>query len=253
MKHLIARVLLLSWFLGVGLTQASADTIAFAFKTGKEPYVLASIPPKPRDYILENDLGIEIEIVKEAFAYVGKEIRPVYMNYDRMTKEIAAGTIDGAGQLVPNLEGVHYMDKYAHLHDHLIFNAKLGSNIKGVNDLAGKRVIAFQQASKYLGAEYNAATKTFSSYKEMVKQKNQSLLLIKGRTDAIILDIGIFKHWAKTLAKPDDTFVYIPLAPEPFFFSAGFKDAALRNLFAEGMKKLRDSGRYDAIYKKYLD
>lgn len=253
MKHFIFATLLLSFFSFTVPTDAYSETILVGFKSGKEPYVMASIPPKDSDYDLSENLGIEIDIVREVFAMYGKEIRPIYMNFERMKKQISDGEIDLAANLFPGVEGVHYTNEYIHLHDHLIFNAKLGSNIKSIADLSGKRVVAFQSASKYLGAEYKKATETFSSYKEMVKQKSQAQILLSGRTDAIILDIGIFKHWAKQFAKPGDKFTYIPMGKDPFFFSAGFKDPALRDQFAEGMKKLRASGRYDEIYAKYLD
>ena len=67
------------------------------------------------------------------------------------------------------------------------------------------------------------------------------------------MDIGIFKFWSKKHAKKGDDFTYVPMGKDPFFFSIAFKEQALLDQFSEGLAKLRASGRYDEIYKEYLN
>lgn len=239
--------------IGLSTNVSAGDVVTIGFKKGKEPYVMASSPPKESDYDLNNDLGVEVEIVKEVFAMYGKTIRPVYMNYDRMVEQIQGGKLDAVGNIFPGVQGVYYMNKYIHLHDHIIYNSKLGENIKSVTDLAGKRVVAYQNARKYLGPNYNQAADKFKYYKEMVKQEGQVQILTKGRADAIIMDIGIFKFWAKKHAKEGDTFEFVPMGDTPFYFSIAFNDEEVMEEFSQGLEKLRANGRYDEIYNKYLN
>jgi polar amino acid transport system substrate-binding protein len=240
-------------FLAVGSVAMAGEPISIAFKPGKEPYVLPKSPFTDADYIPTNALGIEPEICYQAFKAVGKEIKPVYMNYNRMPTELVAKNIDAATQLVPDLEDVTYVGGYVHLHDHVIYSLSNDQEIKTIADVAGLRVLAFQQASKFLGPEYNAAIATAKSYREIDDQEKQVQIFLAGRTDVVVLDIGIFKHWSKVYGEPDKEYGYASILGDRFFFSVGFTDPDLAAEFEKGLNIIKENGTYDKIYAKYLD
>lgn len=239
--------------LGTVADARAGDVVKIGFKSGKEPYVLPKKPFKKSDFDPSNALGIEIEICREAFAVVGKTIEPVYMNYKRMPHEIQAGNIDAAGQLVADVPGVTYVKEYVALHDHAIYDPSKAVKISTLKDLEGRRVLAFQRAKDFMGPAYVAAIAKAKSYKEIDDQEKQVRIFLSGRTDVVILDIGIFKHWAKVYGKPGAEYGYAPVFGDPFFFAIGFKDKALSEQFRTGWKTIKENGVYDAIIKKYLE
>jgi polar amino acid transport system substrate-binding protein len=70
--------------------------------------------------------------------------------------------------------------------------------IENVKSLAGKNIIAFQNAKKYLGEDFNKVICYSMNYRKVAEQFKQIDMLFLGRTDVIILDINIFQYFMKT-------------------------------------------------------
>ncbi|MDV7338917.1 transporter substrate-binding domain-containing protein [Terasakiella sp. A23] len=236
------------------LHQAKAgDVITVGFKAGKAPYVIPTKPFQDSDFDMSKDLGIEVEIVKEVFALSGKTVKPVYMNYKRMESELLNGKIQMGSNLHKGVEGVFYADNHVRLFDHFVYPSNGKVKVHSFADMVGKRVLSFQNATKFLGDDYRAAVKTAKSYREIDDQEKQVKAIAQDRADVVLMDISIFKYFAKKHGNADQAFNFSPMFPSPFFFSSGFSDEALRNEFAAGLQKLKDSGKYDEIYSKYTD
>ncbi|MCP5373466.1 MAG: transporter substrate-binding domain-containing protein [Hyphomicrobiales bacterium] len=246
-------VCLLAGLMGLPLCAVAGDTVRVGFKSGKAPYVMASAPYTDSDYDMTRRLGIEVSLVQEALAPFGKTVHPVYMNFHRMPRQLLDGKIDAASNVPGDLPGVLYVERFLRLRDHIIVRADLGRQVAGLGDLTGLRVAAFQRAKDFLGDDYRAAVATFASYHEIDDQKNQVLLFLAGRADALVIELGIFKYWAKALGGEQPGYHATPLLKDPFWIGVGFRDPALRDQFVDGLARLVKSGRYDQIYAEYLD
>jgi polar amino acid transport system substrate-binding protein len=92
-------------------------------------------------------------------------------------------------------------------------------------------------------------------YSEIADQKLQVYKLLMGRTDFIVMDKSIFEYYKNEL-------VYEKRVPKgikinffnflkPTKLRTAFKDKKIRDDFDLGLKHLRKTGQYNAIYKKY--
>lgn len=247
--HSVILMICLGWAGSV----LAENVVKVGFKSGKAPYVMATKPFKDSDYNVSNNLGIEIDIFREALAPYNIKVVPVYMNYNRMPQQMIDGQIMAAGNMQKGVEGVAYVDGYLRLSDYMFYAKSLDRELTSIKDMNGLRVLAFQQAERFLGDAYRDAIPSFSSYREIDDQEKQVKMFFAGRTDVVVGELGIFKHWAKKYGVGKFEYDSAPIFDEPLYFSASFNDPKLRDQFAEGLENLKKSGRYDEIYAKYLD
>lgn len=211
-----------------------------------------SLPP----YVIsDNDTGMEMDIVRQALAYKGHQFRPVYVPFGQVAKSLQAGEVDGA--LTVNeqmgLSGVFFSASHITYRNVAITLQARGLTINSVQDLAGKRVVAFQDAPEILGAAFAAAVRGNPAYQEVPEQRQQVQLLFTGGTDVVVSDINIFTYYRRQTSDVDTT---APVAIHNLFaptrYHVGFLDARRRDDFNAGLQALRASGQYEAIIRKYL-
>ena len=231
----------------------AGEAVVVGFKAGKAPYVIPTKPFNEADFKTDNKLGIEIEIVREVFALSGKKVKPVYMNYKRMEKDLLEGKIQMGSNLQPGLDGVLYANDHVRLFDHYIYLDNGKTSVSSFADLADKRVLSFQNATKFLNDDYREAVKQAKSYREIDDQEKQVKAITSDRADVVLMDISIFKYFAKKHSKAGQKFAYHPMFAAPFYYASGFIDEQLRDEFAAGLKKLKASGKYDEIYRRYTE
>jgi polar amino acid transport system substrate-binding protein len=212
-----------------------------------------SLPP----YVFIDEWrGLEYDVVREALELEGHTITPRFMAYARVIKELESGAVDAAMTMRPDT-GVraHYSDVHVTYRNYAITLAKRNLTIDSPADLGGKTVMAFQNATRYLGAEFKAMAANNPAYREEAKQAIQPTLLYLGRIDVAVADSTIFNWFANT---PDvkakaDTSQALRLHPifEPTDYHVAFRDPALRDSFNRGLRKLRESGQYATIVARY--
>lgn len=210
-----------------------------------------AIPPYN---IPETKSGIELDIVREALKDRGYTIKPKYVPFARVKKELKDKTVDGALTINPD-SGIEafYSDQHIVCENVVISLKGNKFNIKNVNDLKEKTVLAFQDATLYLGKDFASMAKKNREYREISKQKLQINLLYSNRVDTIVLDENIFYYHRQRndmvdISQAIDIWHIFPPTP----FSVGFVNEEVRNDFNEGLKQLRKTGRYDEIVKKYI-
>lgn len=212
-----------------------------------------SLPP----YVIVDEWrGLEYDVVREALAQEGHTIKPKFMAFARLLKEMETGLVDAAMTMRPD-SGVKacYSDSHVSYRNVVITLAARDLSINRVADLAGKSVLAFQNATTYLGPEFKAMADANPHYREEARQMVQPTLLFLGRVDAVVSDRFIFGWFAadpEVRAKADTTQVVRvhPIFP-PTDYHVAFRDPALCASFNRGLKKLRESGGYDRIVKRY--
>lgn len=212
-----------------------------------------SLPP----YVIVDEWrGIEYDVVREALALEGHTLTPKFFSFARVVRELENGGVTAAMTMRPD-SGVRafYSDSHIAYRNYAITLASHNIVIKNVEDLAGKSVLAFQNASLYLGPAYKAMADGNPAYREEARQVVQPLQLFLGRVDVVVADRFIFGWFAndpEVKAKTDPTqgLRFHPLFPATEYHVA-FRDAAMRDSFNRGLKKLRDNGTYARIVQRY--
>ncbi|NFV78736.1 substrate-binding periplasmic protein [Magnetospirillum aberrantis] len=212
-----------------------------------------SLPP----YIIVDEWrGLEYDVVRESLALEGHTIKPKFMAFARLLKEMESGQVDAAMTMRPD-SGVKacYSDVHVSYRNVVITLASRNLTINHPSDLAGKSVLAFQNAATYLGPDFKAMAAANPHYREEARQMVQPTLLFLGRVDAVVSDRYIFGWFAsdpEVRAKADieQTVRIHPLFP-PTDYRVAFRDPDLCASFNRGLRKLRESGAYDRIVKRY--
>jgi polar amino acid transport system substrate-binding protein len=207
-------------------------------------------------YVFENGEGIVVDIVRKALARHGHTVTPLYLPIGRGFLMFAQGKVDGTAIIKRNsgLEA-HYSAPFMQYNNHAIGLRSRDLAIDKLSDLADKRIIAFQNAHKYLGEAFGRVAEANPGYQEMGNQKTQVLMLLKGRVDVVIMDEAIFRYYRGELIRegkvPGDRKVELfDLFPATQYRCA-FTDPAIRDDFDDGLRRIRADGTYDAIFEHY--
>jgi polar amino acid transport system substrate-binding protein len=205
--------------------------------------------------IMETHDGVELDIVKEALAYNGYQMKPVYVPLARLSGLIDSGEVDGALTLSPDLgiDSIFLSDVHIIYQNVAVSLKERELNINSAVDLEGHSIIAFQNASLYLGEEFAQIASNNRNYVEMFDQESQVKMLFSKRADVVVIDINIFNYYLKRLKGPqflEEINVHRIFEVNPY--RVGFKDEKIMKDFNEGLEFLRESGRYPEILGKYF-
>lgn len=212
-----------------------------------------STPP----YVFADGSGIAQTIVKEALAYKGHTVSPVFVNIGRSFELFKHGHVDSS-TIIQKSSGLdaYYSIDYMQYHNAVFALKKNHYKITKLDDLKDYHIIAFQNANKYLGENFEKiALACGSKYSEVADQKQQVYMLFKGRTDIVIMDRHIFRFYTNELLsekkiESSDAFDMFELF-EPTKYQTAFRDEKSRDDFNEGIEYLKKTGRYEAIYSEY--
>lgn len=219
--------------------------------TAKEVTLVAglSLPP----YIIqESNSGMEYDIIKEALAKKGHTLKVKYVPFVRVAVDYKK--VDGA-MTVNESSGAQgqYSDLVITYQNYAISLKEKQVNINTVQDLKDKRIVAFQNATKYLGPEFAIVANGNPDYREQGKQQLQVKMLYAARTDAIVSDINIFKYYRRQVTDMDTSAdVVFHEIFKGTDYKVLFNDAGLRDDFNAGLADLKSSGRYRAITDSYV-
>lgn len=217
-----------------------------------------SMPPW---VIQDNNEGITLDIIRKAFELSGIKVEPMYYPFARRliaysegetdaVSDINAGLLESQKNLKGNLSSIAYT-----LENIGVSLKKNNFNFAKISDLAGHSIVAWQGASSVIGGEYAEMAKNNTSYKETVDQKVQINLLYAGRADMIQLDRQIFKYFKKKASEESKLDTSQPVDIFPLFgkvdYGFLFRDKKNQEIFDKNLIKLKESGEYDKIFKKY--
>ncbi len=207
----------------------------------------------------ETDTGIELDVMREALAYRGHVLVPHYYSFARIPVAFKARDVDAAmTDLGEDMSawGANYGDP-AVFYDNVFFTVserKLA--IRKPEDLRGLSVLSFPGGAKRYPLWLDPVKKA-GRYYEQNDQALQVLTLDRGRYDVVLSDRNIFRYFTMMLKlnasfkpKPVSSHAFVKL--DPMDYRPVFWDKKVRDDFNAGLKHLKDSGRFDAIYQKYL-
>ncbi|WP_404343234.1 substrate-binding periplasmic protein [Pseudoalteromonas mariniglutinosa] len=217
----------------------SSQRVSIAASSYLPPYVMA-----------DQDSGIQLDILKAALRQQGIthfDIR--YMSNKRAEKQLQVGEVDIAlnyagyldGQIFPSNSLLDYQNVAISL-------TQKNLKIDTPYDLIGKSVLAFQNATAFLGQPFKSLTTKLLSYDEVVNQAAQIDHLMKNWVDVIILERRVFFYYLNEYEKKQPS---LPIQIHTIFAEvarpAYFNNAALKDTFNAGLEKIKDSGEYHAI------
>ncbi len=228
---------------------ASAATVSMAFGDNLPPYILA-----------QQDAGIEVEIVRAALAQRGHVLQARYLPMGRIplmfkSRQVDAIMMDVGEDMAPF--GGHYALPPV-LYDNVFITLKRSRlEIRAPQDLRGHTVMSFVGAAKRY-PDWLQPLQHTGAYVESNHQEVQPMLLALGRYEVVLSDRSIFQYYALQQHLKDPSFVLPPVqqhaftVADPKNYRPVFRDPAIRDDFNAGLAYLHKSGRYRAIYDKYL-
>lgn len=231
-----------------GLKKAHAIEVTMAFGEKIPPFCFP-----------ENNTGIELEIIGEALAYKGHVLKPMYFSFGRIPwvfkNKLVAAAMTDLGEDLTKFGG-NYGDPAVIYDNVFITLKKRGLVIKKPQDLNGLTVTSFQGAAKRY-PEWLGPVKKAGNYFEQNDQALQVLTLNTGHYDVVLSDKNIFKYFTNQLKKenklephPTEEHAFVKL--NPMDYRPIFWDKTVRDDFNKGLKHLKETGRFQAIYDKYL-
>lgn len=227
---------------------ALADDVVMTFGEKIPPYCFP-----------ESDSGIELDVIGEALAYRGHRLVPRYFPLARVPLAFRQGEVQAAmtdlGQdLSP--QGAHYGEPAVLYRNVLVSLQGRRLKIEQPEDLQGLSIVAFQGAAKRY-PEWLAASEAAGLYFEQNNQELQVLGLNKGRYDVVLSDQRIYQYFEQllertTLFKAKAVVFHSFVEEDPQNYRPLFRSQQIRDDFNDGLRHLRASGRYQAIYDSYL-
>ncbi|WP_249383901.1 ABC transporter substrate-binding protein [Chitinivorax sp. B] len=239
------KVLVLLWL--VMATRVYGVEVAMAFGEKIPPFCFPA-----------TNSGIELEVIGEALAYRGHVLKPRYFPLARVPIAFKSKRVDAAmTDLGINLTatGAYYGDPAVTYDNVLITLLHRQIIISKPEDLQGLRVISFQGAIKRYPAWLNAV-KRAGNYFEHNDQAVQVRTLMRGHYDVVLSDRNIFKYFMLQLKHEEGDVLPIQehsfTTIDPKDYRPVFRSREVRDDFNAGLKHLKETGRYQAIYDKYL-
>jgi polar amino acid transport system substrate-binding protein len=221
-----------------------AKEIKVAVGLALPPYVISS----------ENK-GMELDIIKETLAMNGHTVKPVYLPFARVPWSLKEGKVDAAMTINESsgIDNVFYSDNHIIYQNVAVSLAKNNFTIDTVKDLTDRSVLAFQSATLYLGDDFKNMASNNKRYKEEPRQDIQITMVYNERTEAVVMDLNIFKYYKAKESRADvSQQVKIHTIFSPSLYKVGFRSKKLRDDFNVSLKELIVSGKHKEIIKRYV-
>jgi len=232
-------------FAGSDITSLESDKIEMVDGLVKPPFIVE-----------ENGQGIQLDIVRLALEALDKDVHFIHVPFGRTVTTYQSLNADGIVTVLPNYQhpNLFVSQPYITYQNVAVSLLENEFSIENIGDLTGKSMVAFQNAKKYLGKDFNKIIKYSMDYREVAEQMKQIDMLFLHRTEVVILDINIFKYLLKhgRAGRYTQPFKVHYIFDERQY-SAAFKSKEIRDLFDLGINKIRKEGTYQLIVDKYLD
>lgn len=192
--------------------------------------------------------GIEYQLVSRIFSRAGYQVEYELHSYSRLLKQFTDKKLDCASPVAVPVSGASYTQPYLPFQDVVISLQHAALDVNSLADLAGKRIVAYQQATQVLGADFNAAVAQ-ANYLELAERELQLELLFSQRVDLVIGEKRVLHYLAASVAPQ------YPLATHYLFtqqqYPAACWQTALTEVFNNGLALLQQSGELTQILQQY--
>jgi len=199
-------------------------------------------------------VGFDIEVVEAVAKEAGINIEVKHTGWDPLFEGINNGTVDvGISAITINDERkktYDFTDPYFEA-TQLIMVPK-DSPITTLQELKGKK-IGVQTATTGELVVQEAFGKTYEGIKGYDDTPSAVDDLVLGRVDAVVADNAVLLEYLKILNNDKFKVVKDPnFAPEFYGMMVKKGNTELLNKLNAGLKKIKENGKYDEIFKKYF-
>lgn len=223
-------------------------SITVAIKIGKEPFTFEKGPIH----------GIEYDLIEKIFLKSNIEISRRKSILAEQFEDILATdiSIDVLSGVKSKSGDYYYSNDFLSYQNVAVSRVRDNIFINDIKDLKDKKIIAFYEAYKYLGKEYNSLFNPLNrnnNYLEEGKQEIQVKKFLDKKVDVIVLDKNIFIWYLNKLS--DDSLTKYKLDyifPGKNNFQAAFKDKKIRDLFNKNLEIIKKNGEYKDVFFNYL-
>ncbi len=212
-----------------------------------------SIPPWVR---VDNRPGIAVELLTEALRSEGVTVEPAFFPFSRRVSAYRLGELDALYDVSPALQHQHLLYGYTSRALHSFNNVvialqKRQLKLDRLQDMQPLRVIAWGGAQADIPGGYDVEqAKAAGKYSELDNQTTQLQALFLGRCDAILADRLIFEWNRHQLGGQQPAVSMYPLLASKAA-TVLWQDPTMRQRFENGLRRIKQDGRYDAIYHRY--
>lgn len=192
--------------------------------------------------------GIEYQLVSRIFSRAGLSVEYELHSYSRLLKQFSDKKLDCASPVAVPVDGASYTEPYLPFEDVVISLTSSAFDVNNLQQLAGKRIVAYQQAQQVLGAEFSAAVAD-ANYLELADRTLQLELLFSNRVDLVIGERRVL-HYLASKTAPQLALETHHLFAEKKYPAACW-DPALKDVFNRGLELLQQSGELSDILQQY--
>lgn len=206
---------------------------------------------KPPYIKMASQSGYELELLRTVVKRMGFDSQFIHVPNGRLLDMFTAGQADLVSLQRGAPAGLYPTEPYISYQNILIVRQNLTKPIHSLSDLAGLRVMAFQNARQFLPADYATAIKHSSSYLEVVDQQQLPALLLKNRVDVLVMDRNVFWHYYRQTA-PTDTSLQVLnfFKPNQYHMLARTPEAAAR--FNKALAEVKQSALFASLQMQYF-
>lgn len=242
--HVLLTTLLVLLACGAAPAAASAPTLKVAVQTDLPPYVTDGATG-----------GLEIELLRAALG--DAKLSFVQMPYAELQTAVKKKRADVAVavQQLGKDEGVFYSREFVSFENAAITKVLAGIAIANVAELAGHEILAWQDAYRELGPEfeklYRPGGPERARYTEFGDQVEQ-VRAFWAKPDAVaVIDRAVFNAFTTQLGHSPDGVIANTIFPLVTSFRVAFADAKQRDAFDAGIVRLCKSGEYVQILARH--
>ncbi len=192
--------------------------------------------------------GIEYQLVSRIFSRAGYQVEYEMHSYSRLLKQFADQKLDCASPVAVNVAGASYSQPYLPFKDVAVSLAGHNIALTSLQELAGKRVVAYQQARQVLGAEFRQAV-DLASYVEMAERERQLELLFSNRVDVVVGEQRVLLHLAAQLAPQYKLRVHELFVEQAY--PAACWQPELTAVFDQGLQQMAQNGELEHLLRLY--
>jgi polar amino acid transport system substrate-binding protein len=210
-------------------------------------------------YVFKNGNGIISDLIRETLKLSGKTSRFKLSSNAKALEQYSTHQCDGVAVVREGMVDGFLSQPYVMFQNYAISLKNQKIKLDNLSDLKPYSLIAFSNASQYLGKEFASVIKNKDDYQELDKQIDQLETFFDGKADVIIADQTIFKFYQRRLRnryplnkKYRQEVNFHDLFP-PSIYRAAFHNKQLRDEFDMGFKQLTASGQADDIYRVYTN
>jgi len=238
---LVAMILLLAGIAGQALA-ASAPELVVAISLDMPPYVTDKAAG-----------GLEVDIVR--FVLREYDLRFVQLPYGELQTAVQQKRADVSLGVEEDDKDIYYSTDFITFANYAVSKKADGFRIDGVANLRDHEVLTWGNAYLELGGEFEALFSPQSpqrkNYIEVADQEEQVRRFWEGRGLVIVIDHSIFVHFSRKMGHDLNEVSFHAIFPPVTNFKAGFRDAAVRDRFNEGLANLCRSGEYEELLRRY--